>query len=125
MAVFQGARLRSTTLPAVDDAARFPRVSAPAPATVRATPRVRPMGLLMAGIVTATMLGLVYLTQTLGSNATTDEIRSLDVQRQELHKTIRRSAVAVQDVTDADVITVAARDQKLKRLGGPLVLPAP
>jgi hypothetical protein len=123
MAVFQGARLRSTALPAADSAARFPRVSAPP--TVDAIPRVRPMGLLMAGIVTATMLGLVYLTQTLGSNVTTQEIRSLDAQRQELHQTIRRNAVAVQDVTDADVITIAARGQKLKRLGGVLVLPAP
>lgn len=123
MAVFQGARLRSTALPAVDSAARFPRVSAPE--TVDASPRVRPMGLLMAGIITATMLGLVYLTQTLGSNATNDEIRTLDAQRQDLHKTIRRNAVGVQEATDADVITIAARGQKLKRLGDVLVLPAP
>jgi len=83
------------------------------------------MGLLMAGIITATMLGLVYLTQTLGSNATSSEIRYLEAQRLELADDLRRQAVLVESFTDPDVVTKAARKAKLRNLGGTLVLPAP
>ena len=123
MAVFQGARLRSTALPTADMAVGRPRSAAPA--TVRSTPRVRPMGLLMAGIITATMLGLVYLTQTLGSNATSSEIRYLDAQRSELADDLRRQAVLVESFTDPEVVTKAARGLKLRKLGDVVVLPVP
>ena len=83
------------------------------------------MGLLMAGIITATMLGLVYLTQTLGSNATSSEIRYLEAQRLELADDLRRQAVLVESFTDPDVVTKAARRSKLHNLGGAVVLPAP
>ena len=122
MAVFQGARLRSAALPTADPVAR-PRVAAPA--TVRSTPRVRPMGLLMAGIVAATMLGLVYLTQTLGSNATNSEIRVLDNRRSEITKDIRRQVISVEKATESDVIIKGARKAKLTRLGKVVVLSAP
>jgi hypothetical protein len=83
------------------------------------------MGLLMAGIVATTLLGLVYLTQTLGSNATSHEIGALEDQRQELDRKIRIHEVIALELTQAEVIVPAAQKQKLKRLGEPIVLPAP
>jgi len=123
MAVFQGARLRSTALPAAGVAARSPRVAAPV--SVRSTQRVRPMGVLMAAIMAATILGLVYLTQTLGSNATNSEIRRLETQRAELVKDISRQVIIVNDFIEGDVITKRARQLGLKKLGDPVVLRAP
>ena len=82
MAVYQGTRLRTSAHPAAGTSARRSRSAAPA--TVSPVPRVRPMGLLMAAIVAATMLGLVYLTQTLGTNATSTEVYQLETERNEL-----------------------------------------
>ncbi len=122
MAVFQGARLRTGALPT---AAVVARPRAAAPSTIRANRRARPMGRIMAGIVIATMLGLVYLTQTLGSNATSSEIRSLDHQRGKLTRELHRQAIQVEVLTLADVITKRAGKQGLRKLDGPVVLPAP
>jgi hypothetical protein len=83
------------------------------------------MGLLMAAIVAATIVGLVYLTQTLGTNAESTEIDRLEVQRNQLIQEIKRHEVVALDMTQAEVVVPRARDQKLKRLGEPLVLPAP
>ncbi len=129
MAVFQGARLPTTALPAARSVAR-PRLAAPAiprsvPSAVRTTPRVRPAGLLMAGILAATMLGLVYLTQTLGANATSSEIRDLDNQREALGITIGRQALQAKDLTKADTVISDARDLGLYELDDRLVLSAP
>ncbi len=129
MAVFQGARLPTTALPAARPVARPRLVSAaiprPAQPAVRTTPRVRPAGLLMAGILAATMLGLVYLTQTLGANATSSEIRSLDSQREDMRREITRQALHVKDVTKADAIIGNARQLGLQELDDKLVLTAP
>ena len=122
MAVLQGARLRTGALPATAVAVR-PRAAAPS--TIRANRRARPMGRIMAGIVIATMLGLVYLTQTLGSNATSSEIRSLDRQRAKLTGELHRQAIQVEVLTLADVITKKAGKQGLRELRGSVVLPAP
>jgi len=122
MAVFQGARLRTGALPT---AAVVDRPRAAVPSTIRTTRRARPMGRIMAGIVIATMLGLVYLTQTLGSNATNSEIRSLDSQRGKLTRELHRQAIQVEALTLADVITKRAGKQGLRKLGVRVVLPAP
>ena len=123
MAVFQGARVRGTALPAagVDDVRA--RVAVPAAHPPR--PRVRPMGLLMATIVAATLLGLVYLTQTLGSNATTSEIWKLEQDRAKLQSQINRHAIQVLQSSDSDSVRTQARRLKLKKLDEPLVLSAP
>ena len=76
-----------------------------------ATPRVRPMGVLMAAILAATMLGLVYLTQTLGSNATSTEIGQLEDQRTKLDIDLDRQAVRSWSSTEADAITAAPRSR--------------
>ena len=123
MAVYQGARLRSDVLPAAEASARPGR--SPVPASVGAVPRVRPVGLLMAAIVATTIVGMVYLTQTLGTNAASTEIDQLEVQRNKLITEIKRHEIVALDMTQAEVVEPKARDQKLKRLGEPVVLPAP
>ena len=123
MAVYQGARLRTNAPAAAGASTRPPR--ALAPATVGSAPRVRPVGLLMAAIVAGTIVGMVYLTQTLGTNAASTEIDRLEVQRNELITEIKRHEIVALDMTQAEVVEPKARDQKLKRLGDPVVLPAP
>ncbi len=123
MAVYQGARLRTNALPAAEASARPPRAAAPA--SVGAAARVRPVGLLMAAIVAATIVGMVYLTQTLGTNAASTEIDRLEVQRNKLITEIKRHEIVALDMTQAEVVEPKARDQKLKRLGDPVVLSAP
>jgi len=122
MAVYQGTRLRSGAVRAAGTPARPVRSAVPAG---NAVPRVRPMGLLMAAIVAVTMLGLVYLTQTLGTNATSTEIGLLQTKRNELITDIKRLEIEALDMTQAEVIVPKARKQNLKRLGAPIVLPAP
>ena len=123
MAVYQGARLRTDAVPAAGSPARRARSSTPVGAG--AMPRVRPMGLLMAAILGSTLVGMVYLTQTLGTNAASTEIDLLEVQRNQLIQEIKRHEIVALDMTQAEVIVPLARDQKLKRLGDPVVLPAP
>jgi uncharacterized OsmC-like protein len=122
MAVYQGARLRTDAAPAADTSVRRVRSSS---AGVGAAPRVRPMGLLMAAIVGSTIVGMVYLTQTLGTNAASTEIDLLEVQRNQLIQEIKRHEIVALDMTQAEVVVPLARDQNLKRLGEPVVLPAP
>ena len=83
------------------------------------------MGLLMAAIVAVTMLGLVYLTQTLGTNATSTEIGLLQGKRSDLLTDIKRNQIWALDLTQAEEIIPQARKLKLKKLGAPRVLPAP
>ena len=122
MAVFGGARLRAIALPATpaDAAARRTAYRA-----ARTASRLRPTGLLMAFIVAATMLGLVYLTQTLGSNATSSEIHDLAAQREELGRQLRNLAVAVETYADPEELGRLARRRGLVALDDVIVLPAP
>jgi uncharacterized OsmC-like protein len=122
MAVYQGARLRTDVVPAADTPSRRARSSS---SVVVAPPRVRPMGLLMAAILGSTIVGMVYLTQTLGTNAASTEIDLLEVQRNQLIQEIKRHEIVALDMTQAEVVVPLARDQKLKHLGEPVVLPAP
>ena len=123
MAVYQGARVRGSVIPArrVDDVP--PRAAVPASAGQRQ--RVRPTGLLMAAIVAATIVGLVYLTQTLGSSATSSEIYRLEDRRTELQGDIAAGALLVLEASDRETVRPAALKLKLKQLGKPLVLRAP
>jgi len=122
MAVFGGARLRTVALPTTtaDGAAR-----AAAQRAARTASRLRPTGLLMAFILAATMLGLVYLTQTLGSNATSSEITGLAAQREELGRQLRNLAVAVEAYADPDELGRIARRRGLVELDDVVVLPVP
>ncbi|MEX1296225.1 MAG: hypothetical protein AB1Z67_08655 [Candidatus Limnocylindrales bacterium] len=123
MAVYQGARLRTDRLAATRTSVRGARAAAPAP--VATSPRVRPMGLLMAVIVAATMLGLVYLTQTLGTSTTSAEIYDLETTSRELFSDTRTLQLQALKLTEADTIVLKANKQKLKNLGEIVVLRAP
>jgi hypothetical protein len=83
------------------------------------------MGLLMAGIVAGTLLGLVYLTQTLGSNASSSELGTIQRDRAALLTEINRHATLVLELSDGDAIQKGARKHKLRPLGDPLILSAP
>ena len=123
MAVFPGARLRTIELPARGGSRPAARVIPLSP--VRSSPRVRPTGLLMAAILTATMLGLVYLTQTLGSNATSHEIRALGSESQRLQAQLLNQKAKVELEANSDSVARKARQFGLTRLGDPIVLRAP
>ncbi len=122
MAVFQGARLRTAALPerGFERAARG--VVRP---LAGALPRPRPAGVLLAAILAATMLGLVYLTQTLASNATYSEIADLADRREEIGRQLRNQALAVQTWADEAEVSRKARALGLRPLGDVVVLPAP
>jgi cell division protein FtsL len=83
------------------------------------------MGMLMAAIVVVTMLGLVYLTPTLGTNATSTEIGRLEAQLEKLDIDIKRNEVQALEMTQAEAIIPQAKKQDLKRLDAPRVLTAP
>jgi hypothetical protein len=127
MAVFQGTRARSGLGHATPLPARRSRRTAPAPTSglTRATARVRPTGLLMAAIMAATMLAMVYLTQTLGANATTSEIYQLNDERDALVTEVTRQQADVFNGTEPDAVIHKLRKLKLARLDAPVVLRAP
>jgi hypothetical protein len=128
MAAFSGARIRPLGLPAGTAAVRqggSPMLSPGGQALRRPAVHLRPTGMLMAAILAATMLGLVYLTQTLGSNATHSEIGDLVSRREELGRQLRNLAVAVETYADAEEIGRRARKLGLIELGDVIVLAAP
>ena len=125
MAVFQAARLRSTPLPAAAVNAPAVRPRASAAAAVRSATGVRPVGLLMAGILVSTMLGLAYLTQTLGTNATSTQVAVLQAEKTTLQETLARQSVRVAELTEVDVIRAKAQKQGFRSLPKPTVLRAP
>jgi hypothetical protein len=83
------------------------------------------VGLLMAAIVSITVLGMVYLTPTLGTNAASTEIGRLELRHEELVTAITRNEIAALELTLAEAIVPKARKQDLKRLPPPVVLEAP
>lgn len=123
MAVYQGTRLRGAPLAVAADRTERPD---PVPSRASSAPaRVRPTGLLIAGIVASTILGMVYLTQTLGSNAATSEIAQLQSKQSELQITIGRHERFVLLSHDEDEVRAKAKRLGLKKLEAPLVLRAP
>ena len=126
MAAFSGARLRTVALPASSTAASTERrARGGAQPLRRPAVHLRPTGLLVAAILAATMLGLVYLTQTLGSNATSSEITDLTSRREDLGRQLRNLAVAVETNADAEEVGRRARKLGLVELGDVVVLSAP
>jgi outer membrane murein-binding lipoprotein Lpp len=122
MAVIQAARLRSArgASPPVYHRARIATATGG-----RSAPRLRPAGILMAAILASTMLGLVYLTQTLGSNATSSQIRDLAAQREELGRQLRNQALAVETYADPVEVGRKALKRGLVELDDVLVLKVP
>ena len=127
MAVLQGTRLRTGAVPSARPTVARPHVApAVAPkATSALGSRVRPIGLLMAGIVIATMLGMVYLTQTLGANAATSSVLYLEDKREEYRQEAGRQSYRILQHATDDHVRAAARRLGLKDLGEAVVLAAP
>jgi hypothetical protein len=124
MAVFQAARLRSTALPAARVSTPAVRARASATAAVSATRGVRPVGLLLAGILVATMLGLAYLTQTLGTN-TSSQVDRLQAEKVALQATLRNQSFQLAGLTEVDLVRASAQKQGFQSLRKPTVLRAP
>lgn len=122
MAVYQGVRLRSAALPSATASPARPGAS---PSGTHAGARVRPAGIFMAAILTGTLLGLVYLTGTLGSSATSSEIGDLGGERTALDQDLALQEIQVIKLTEADAIIEAAKDLGLRKLGHAVVLKAP
>lgn len=119
MAVYQGARLRATAVPSAEAPAFRRRAARPA---MTSPPRIRPAASLVATILVATILGLVYLTQTLGANASSVEIASLAAQRESFQRQLlnQRSLIA-QQTTDGR-IEAWAEANGLVDLGEPVIV---
>jgi len=131
MAVLQGAHARPRNLPRArtSPAVRpvVPAGTSTATSTGGAVARVRPAGLLLAAIMATALFGMVYLTQTLGTNAMSSEAAYLDKDGAKLQTQIKRNYILVDLRVQDDKIRAAARRPplKLKDLAKPLVLPAP
>ncbi|MFV2062215.1 MAG: hypothetical protein ACC726_01720 [Chloroflexota bacterium] len=126
MAAFQGASLRAIALPVRGVERRGVRTTrATRPTAARSTHRIRPTGLLMAAILTATMLALVYLTQTLASNATSLEIIDLGDKSQVLQGQLLNQRSKIETDANPDAIIRAAKRLGLVNLGDARVLEAP
>lgn len=83
------------------------------------------MGILIAMILVATMVGLAYLSQTLGTNATTEEINEMTGKANAARKILSRQALLIDFDTDPQVIARKAGELRLRSLGDPVVLRAP
>jgi hypothetical protein len=92
-------------------------------AAERTSPRMNHAGALLAAILVATLLGLVYLTQTLGSAATHHEIERLLDERDQLIRDLytQKSRVA----QNRSVIAQRATQAGLVQLGDPRIVPEP
>lgn len=118
MAIYQGARLRDIGFPA-ETATTAPR-HVVRPAEV-AAPRVRPAALLVVVILMGTILGLAYLTQTLGANASRVEIGQLAVEREGLHNQLLTQRSTIGQRTTDGLIEDMAVDSGLVPLGDAVI----
>jgi hypothetical protein len=101
MAIYQGTRLGSVGFPGAPEAEASSRAVRP---PVAATPRIRPAVLLVAIILVGTIVGLAYLTQTLGANASNVELGRLASQRDQSQRQLltQRSMIAAR-TTDGEI----------------------
>jgi hypothetical protein len=79
----------------------------------------------MAAIIAATMLGLVYLTQTLGSNAASSEIRGLTFKSERLADQLRNQSLAIEQYSDPEKIIERATEQGLGPIADTVILTVP
>jgi hypothetical protein len=124
MAVYQGTRLRAqATRPQMLPARAAGRVTR-SPGGMVST-RVRPATALIGIVLAATLLGFVYLTQTLGSNAASAEIVGLRARAEELFRQQRNQETAVRFKADPVQVGLRAKELGLARLGDAEILSAP
>lgn len=115
MAVYQGARLRSVAIPA---GARAVAARRAARIPARARRRLRPVALVLAGILVAFLLGLVYLTQTLQAGVTNYQIDNLLTERHRLQQELQSQQGSVAQWGSEPQVVQWAQQGGLNRLGG-------
>ncbi len=121
MAVYQGARYR--TPPPVFGARpvaqrRVGRVP------VRGRAHVRPVTIVLAGILVAFLLGLVYLTQTLQAGVANYQIDNLMIERRQLQQELQsEQGEAAQWGSESQVVEWA-QQHGLTQLGNRIRVPA-
>ena len=121
MAVYQGARMRTVTIPA---GARPVAARRASQIPARARRRLRPVAFVLAGVLVAFLLGLVYLTQTLQAGVTNYQIDNLLNERQQLQRELQSQQGAVAQWGSEPQVVQWAQQQGLNRLGGKIRVPA-
>jgi hypothetical protein len=120
MAVYQGA-YRTPPLPFGGRPVAEPRVTR---TPIRGRTRVRPITVVLAGILIAFLLGLVYLTQTLQAGVANYQIDNLMIERRELQQQLQsEQGEAAQWGSESQVVEWA-QQQGLTRLGNRIRVPA-
>lgn len=127
MAVYQGARPRSTILPGrprVADPATMPRRKVRSAAATRARRRNERGPFLVGGIVLAFLLAFFSLAQTMAVSATSYDVSRLagDRERLEMREADLRSDL--NRLGREPAVRKLAIDAGLTQLGQPLVIPA-
>ncbi len=121
MAVYQGARMRAVSLPA---GARPIAARRAAHIPARARRRLRPVAFVLAGIMVAFLLGLVYLTQTLQAGVTGYAIDSLLNERQQLQQELQSQQGEVAQWASEPQVVQWGQQHGLTRLGVKIRVPA-
>ena len=127
MAVYEGARPRSTLLPR-----RAPRIEAKSPAlprrkmrgAVRAHRRSSRTAILLGGIVVAFLLAFFSLAQDVRVSATSIDIDRLRVEQEQLGARSIDLHYDLSRLGDEPAVRKLSIDAGLTQLGEPLVVPA-
>ena len=127
MSIYQGARLRTTRLPAASFDTARPAVSHRA-VSRPSVPHAHTNGraIILVGIVVAlTILGFVYLTSTLGANASSAEISRLATVRTSYQQQLLTHRALIVQAVDVGDIEDWAITNGLVRLEDPLIVRLP
>ena len=109
MAVYEGARPRTTVLPRRRQ-----------PARVRARRRSSPIGLTLAAIIVAFLLGLFYLSQTVHVAATSYEIDAQMSQHDQMSQQLQSLQATIAQLGAEVSISTRAQQGGLVPLGAPI-----
>jgi hypothetical protein len=127
MSIYQGARLRTDRFPAATLEATRPAVSRPAVSrpSAPATHGNRRATILVGLVVAVTVVAFVYLTQTLGANASSAEINKLANDRARYEQQLLTQRVAIGRRVAVGAIEEWAVANGLSELDDPLVVELP
>lgn len=109
MAVYEGARPRTAVLPRRRQ-----------PVRVRAGRRSSPVGLTLAAILVAFLLGLFYLTQTVHVAATSYDIDALMSQRDQMSQQLQSLQAEIAQLGAELSVSTRAQQSGLAPLGAPI-----
>jgi hypothetical protein len=121
MAVYQGARYRTAPLPLGARPIATRRVGH---VPIRGRARPRPVTFVLAGILVAFLLGLIYLTQTLQAGVANYQIDSLMIERRQLQQELQSLQGAAARWGSESQVIEWAQQQGLTRLGSKVRVPA-